>query len=134
MKERLVVWLLRRFGVTSLRHVHCLFVWVFVTIKGNNLYFYHWTSSINPISPIVKTLCEAFFTCMKHNRFLFESMEINGFWIWYIKIFILLFHHKVYCDPEETIRHELLPILLRKINFYLMFFGKNLYIVTHLDL
>ena len=31
-----------------------------MTIYGNNWYCYHWTSSINPISPIVETLCEAF--------------------------------------------------------------------------
>ena len=31
-----VVCLLWRFWATTLRHVHCLFVWVFVTIYGNN--------------------------------------------------------------------------------------------------
>ena len=52
--------LLWRFGATSLRHVHCIFVKVFVTIHGKNWYCYHWTSFVNPISPIVKTICESF--------------------------------------------------------------------------
>jgi hypothetical protein len=56
-----VVCLLWRFEVTSIRHVHCLFFKVFVTIYGNCWYCYQWTSYVNPISPIVKTLCEAFF-------------------------------------------------------------------------
>ena len=55
-----VVCLLWRFGATSWRHAQCLFVWVFVTIYGNNWYCYQWTSFVNPISLFVKTLCEAF--------------------------------------------------------------------------
>ena len=52
----LVVCLLCRFGATSLRHVHCLFVWVFATIYGNDWYCYHWTSFVNPISTIARTV------------------------------------------------------------------------------
>ena len=114
----LVVCPLWRFGAASLRHVHYLFVWVFVTIYGTNLYCYHWTSSVNPISSIVKTLCEAFyFTCMKHIKSLFEVCRLidSEFWILY---YILV---KAYCVTEGTTIPWLLPILLRKSQFYLMF-------------
>ena len=39
---------------TSLSHVPCLLVWVFVTIYGNIWYFYHLTSSVNLNTPIVR--------------------------------------------------------------------------------
>jgi hypothetical protein len=50
-----------------------------VTSYGNSWYCYHWTFFVYPISLMVKTFCEAFYTCMKHNRSLFECMETD--WI-----------------------------------------------------
>jgi hypothetical protein len=38
----------------------CIYGRVFVTIYGNNSYCYYWSPSVIAISPIGKTLCEAF--------------------------------------------------------------------------
>ena len=40
---------------------------------------------------------------------------------------------KTYCDPNVAITHGYL-FVLRKIHFYVMFLGDNLYIVSHLNL
>ena len=103
-----------------LRHDHCLYdVWVCVTIYGNNWYCYHWTSYVNPISPIVKTLCEAFLRPW-HTTNLYSNvwrLIDSEFWILYSTLV------KVYCDSEGTTRHGLLPILLRTSQLYLVFSG-----------
>ena len=73
------------------------------------------------------TFCEVFDTYIKHIRSLFESMEtdidsefdkLNYVFCFFIK--------KVYCDPEGTIKHGMLPLLLRKTQFYLIFSWDNL--------
>ncbi len=58
------------------------------------------------------------------------SIRMHGDWLILNvinELFILLFHHKVYCDPEETIIHGFLPILLRKIQFVSSFSGQCVY-------
>jgi hypothetical protein len=75
MKERFGGMFFRAIRGHIVKTFHCLFVWVFENIYGNNWYCYHWTSSVNPISSIVKTLCEAFFACIKHIRSLLQCKE-----------------------------------------------------------
>ena len=54
MKERLMVCLLWRFGTTSSRNVHYLYVWIFTTIYGNNYWYcYHGTSFASLINRIL---------------------------------------------------------------------------------
>ena len=90
-------------------------------------YFYHWISSINPISPIVKTLCKAFLRA-------WSTLVLNSI-IWRLidyEIYILFSALvKAYCDSEGTTKHGLLPIMLWTSQFYLMFSGC---IVTHLNI
>jgi len=118
MKERFVVCLLRCFGDISLRHVHCLFVWVFVTIYGNNRYLYLWTSYVNLNTAIVIRFVNHLLRAsnLYSNVWRLIDYEID-------KLNSLYYFLKVYCDSEGTIMHMSLPILLRKIQFYLMFLG-----------
>ena len=90
-------------------------------------YLYRWIPSINPSSPIVKTLCEAFLRALSTSvlKSIIWRLIDYEFWILYSTLV------KAYCDSEGTTRHWLLPILLRRSQFYLMFSGC---IVTHLDI
>ena len=96
-----------------------------MTIYGNNLYCYHWTSYVTRMSPIVKTLCEAFFACMKHNIPLYE-WRLSDSEFDKSKSSFYSFIKKSIVISIKT-RHKLLPILLRKIQFYLMFLGHSVY-------
>jgi len=123
MREHLGVCLLCRFGATLLRHIHCLYVWVFVTIYGSNWYCYHRTSSVNPISPTVKTLYGAFLCAWRTTNIYSNVWRLidSDFWIPDSTLV------KAYCDSEGMIKHGLLPILFRKIQFYLIFWGQAVY-------
>ena len=93
----------------------------------DRLYFYRWISSVNPISPIVKTLCEAFLRAWSTtvlNSIIWRLIDCE-FWILYYTLV------KAYCDSEGTTKPGLLPIMLRTSQFYLMFSGC---IVTQLDI
>ena len=102
-------------------------------IYGNNWYCYHWTSSVNPISPIVKTLCEAFLRAWSTTDLYSiiwrlsdsEFDKFNSSFYFFIKKSIVI--------PRE--RPDMGCYLFWWERFsYISCFWDNLCIVTHLDL
>ena len=104
-----------------------------MTIYGNIWYCYHWTSSVNPISPIVKSLCEVFLRAWSTTN-LYSNVwwlihsefdKLNSSFNFYIKKSIVI--------PRE--RSDMGCYLFRWERFSsISCFWDNLCIVTHFDL
>jgi len=123
MKERLVVCLLWRCGVTSLRHFQCVFALVFATDYENSWYLYRWTFCVSLITSIVQRL-ENRLNHVSSTRYLYSNVwrlvdsefdKLNSLFFFFIK--------KPLVIPGGLSNMSCYLICLRKIQFYLMSFG-----------